>query len=61
MTIKNVAEDKGEIYDVGHHEADMILIPEGLRASTLCKKNVLTCSHIVPSATQLLSLVYHLV
>jgi hypothetical protein len=28
MTIENVAEDKGEVYDVGHHEADT-LIPEG--------------------------------
>jgi hypothetical protein len=27
MTIENVAEDKGEVYDVCHHEAD-ILIPE---------------------------------
>jgi hypothetical protein len=27
MTIENVAEDKREVYDVGHHEAD-ILIPE---------------------------------
>jgi hypothetical protein len=27
MTIENVAEDEGEVYDVGHHEAD-ILIPE---------------------------------
>jgi hypothetical protein len=27
MTTKNVAEDKGEVYNVGHHEAD-ILIPE---------------------------------
>jgi len=26
MTIENAAEDKGEVYDVGHHEAD-ILIP----------------------------------
>ena len=23
MTIENVAEDKGEVYDVGHHEADI--------------------------------------
>ncbi len=27
MTIENVTEDKGEVYDVGHHEAE-ILIPE---------------------------------
>ena len=26
MTIENAAEDEGEVYDVGHHEAD-ILIP----------------------------------
>lgn len=29
MTTENVAEDTGEVYDVGHHDAD-ILIPEGL-------------------------------
>jgi hypothetical protein len=33
MTTENLAEDKGEVYDVSHHEAD-ILIPEGLRSST---------------------------
>jgi hypothetical protein len=27
MTTENVAEDKGEVYDIGHHKAD-ILIPE---------------------------------
>ena len=27
MTAENVAEDKSEVYDVGHHEAD-ILLPE---------------------------------
>ena len=27
MTTENAAEDKGEVYDVGHHEAD-ILIPK---------------------------------
>jgi hypothetical protein len=35
MTTENVAEDKVEVYDVGHYEADIdILIPEGLRSST---------------------------
>jgi hypothetical protein len=33
MATENVVEDKGKVYDVGHHEAD-ILIPEGLRSST---------------------------
>jgi hypothetical protein len=53
-------EDKGEVDNVASHKADILNTKKSLKLS-IYYKSVLTCSCNDCSATQLLSLVYHLI
>ena len=58
---EDTAEDKGEVYNVASHEADILLAKEMLKPVLNYGKNVLTCSCSDCLTTELPSLVCHLI